>query len=158
ILMLPLGAFASPVQITSESLELWTWGPDVHMHFSHNAYIDGNNFSLKGDHIQVTIPNGSQSKPNLSVVKEIHALGNATFQWASYGGKADQISIDPSKNFILLEGNAEMWDEDSRTMSGQTLILDLKRKRIEPKGSEFEQPIISVSDISTFEQNIMLIK
>ncbi|MDR1528619.1 MAG: hypothetical protein LBS22_03490 [Puniceicoccales bacterium] len=151
ILMLPLGTFASPVQITSDALEIQILGSHVHMHFFHNAYIDGDKFSLKGDHIQVTVINGSPQIPNLSTVKEIHAMENATFEWASYDGEADQISIYPAKNFILLEGNAKIRDEDSRTMFGQTLILDLKNKRIKSEGSELKRPITSINDISKFE-------
>jgi lipopolysaccharide export system protein LptA len=146
--MLPLGTFASPVQITSDILEIQTKRSNVHMHFSHNAYVDGDKFSLKGDHIQVIIANGSQQMPNLSAVKEIHAMGNATFEWISYVGKADQIGIYPTKNFIILEGNAEIRDEDSKTMFGQTLTLDLKNKQIKSEGSKFEHP---VNDISKFE-------
>ncbi|MDR0742241.1 MAG: hypothetical protein LBE98_02135 [Puniceicoccales bacterium] len=153
--MLPLGAFASPVQITSDVLEIQTLGPHVHMHFSHNAHIDGNKFSLKGDHIQVITINGSQGISNLSVVKEIRAMENATFEWVSYAGKADQIDVYPAKSFIILEGNAEIRDENSGTMFGQTLILDLKSKQIKSKGSKFTHPI---DDVSKFEQNNTLIK
>jgi lipopolysaccharide export system protein LptA len=153
--MLPLGTFASPVQITSDALEIQTVGSHVHMHFSHNAYVDGDRFSLKGDHIQVIIANGSQQMPNLSAVKEIHAMENATFEWVSYVGKADQIGVYPTKNFIILEGNAEIQDEDSRTMFGQTLTLDLKNKQIKSEGSELKRPI---DDVSKFEQNNTLVK
>jgi lipopolysaccharide export system protein LptA len=153
--MLPLGTFASPVQITSDALEIQTEGSNIHMHFSHNAHVDGDKFSLKGDHIQVTIINGSQQMPSLSSVKEIHAVENATFEWVSYVGKADRIGVYPSRNFIMLEGNAEIRDEGSRTMFGKTLTLDLKNKQIKSEGSELKCPI---DDISKFEQNNMLIK
>ncbi|MDR1457229.1 MAG: LptA/OstA family protein [Puniceicoccales bacterium] len=158
ILMLPLGIFASPAQITSDVLEIRTLGPHVHMHFSHSAHIEGDKFSLKGDHIQVIIVGGSPQNPNPSAVKEIHAMGNAALEWELYGGKADQISIYPAKNFILLEGNAEIWDEGSGTMFGQTLILDLKNRRIKSEGSEFKRSTMSINDISKFEPNNMLIK
>lgn len=156
--MLPLGTFASPVQITSDVLEIQTLGSHVYMNFSHNAHIGGNKFSLKEDHIQVIIASGSSQIPNLAAVKEIHAMENAAFEWESYGGKADQISIYPAKNFILLEGNAEIWDENSGTMFGQTLTLDLKHKQIKSGGSEFKRPTMSIDDISKFEPDNMLIK
>jgi lipopolysaccharide export system protein LptA len=156
--MLPLEIFASLVQITSDTLEIQTVGSLVHMHFSHNAYIDGDKFSLKGDRIQVIIASGSPQIPNLSAVREIHAMKNAAFEWESYDGKADQISIYPAKNFILLEGNAEIRDEGSGTIFGQTLTLDLKHKKIRSVESEFKRSIMSINDISKCEPNNMLIK
>lgn len=155
--MLPLGIFASLARITSDVLEIQTRGSHVHMHFSHNAHVDGDKFSLKGDHVQIIIVGGFP-QPNPSAVKEIHAMGNAAFEWESYGGKADQISIYPAKNVILLEGNAEIWDGGSGTMSGQTLILDLKNKQIKSEGSGFKRSTTSMDDISEFEPSNMLIK
>jgi lipopolysaccharide transport protein LptA len=156
--MFPLGTFASSIQITSDALEIQTFGSHVQMHFFHNVRIGGDEFTLNGDHVQITLINGFQGVSNLSKVQEIHDTGNATFEQASYEGKAEQISIYPTKKFILLEGNAEIRDEGSGTMFGQTLILDLKNKQIKSKGSKFQRSIISIDDVSKFRQNNMLIK
>jgi lipopolysaccharide export system protein LptA len=82
---------------------------------------------LSGDLIQISISNDSQQTSNvvnLTAVKEIHAMSNATFEKSQYRGKADQITIYPSTKFIILEGHAEIQDANLGTMYQQTLTLD----------------------------------
>jgi hypothetical protein len=50
VLVLPLGIFASPIQITSNAVEIQTFEADTHLYFYHNAYIDGDEFFKRGSH------------------------------------------------------------------------------------------------------------
>lgn len=159
--MLPLEMFASPIHITSDAMEIQTLSTNMQMRFYHNACVDGDEFSLSANHIQIAIVNGARqvsSTLNLSVIEEIHATGNATFEQASYAGRANKISIYPAKKLIVLEGNAEIENEKSGIIYGQTLILDLENKKIRSESSEFERSTISINDISKFKSNNILIK
>jgi lipopolysaccharide export system protein LptA len=116
-----------------------------------NAQINGENFSLRGDGLEILM---EKSDPHdfgcsgLSSIREIHAAGNATFESQSHSGKADKISIFPSTKILVLENNAEITSVDEGTVRGEILILDRANNRIKTEKISSERFTISVDGVA----------
>jgi lipopolysaccharide export system protein LptA len=129
-------------------------GDTIVIRFLQNADVEGENFSLKGDCIEVFIDNQDQNLKNVNnspTIKEIYAIGNASFWQKLYSGKGNRISMYPMQKLLVLEGNAEITEANHGTVIGEILTLDNMNRRIKTEGLSTKRSSISFENAESFQ-------
>ncbi|MDR1432775.1 MAG: hypothetical protein LBI61_00315 [Puniceicoccales bacterium] len=137
----------SHMQITGDVAEIQDFDSFISMRFLQNASVDGEDFHLCGDCIEIILDSNrrpGEDAANLSAVREIHATINASFEQKSHSGKADRISIYPAKKILILDGNGEITDSEEGTVRGEKLIFDSANRQIIADGSAKKRSVISI--------------
>jgi lipopolysaccharide export system protein LptA len=143
---LPIGAFASQIQVTSDAVEIQHRNGGVALRFSKNANVAGDGFQLSADCIEILV-NGAGIRgeaQQLSAISEIHATDGASFWQKSCNGKGDRIDIYPPRKILTLEGNAEITDVNNGTVRGEVLTIDSANRRIRANGMQSKRPSMSI--------------